>query len=141
MNTITKKEITTEESFRFDIYKGAVAADGRFEKLRIAGHAYLRSGNHAYKVKLFTLTKDRFIVVPDEKNPDAYKIMTKEEVTIKDKGKRTYWNVVGEASVMPLAGMMRLKFDLFEEALFMNTYPSNSGNVVAFQSLANWKTA
>ena len=141
MNTETNQEQKSVESFRFDIFKGKVASDGSFQKLRVAGHAYLRSGKHAYKVKLFTLTQDRFIIVPADNNPDLYKILTKEEVVTKDKGKRTYWNVVGEAETMAGAGLMKLKFDLFGEPLYMSTYPANSGNVVAFQALANWNAA
>lgn len=130
-----------EESFRFDIYKGKLAQDGSFQKTRIAGHAYLRSGKHAYKVKLFSLTKDRFVIVPSDNNRDLFKILTKEEVVTKDKGKRTYWNVVGEGEMISSAGVMKLKFDLFGESLYMSIYPANAGNVLAFQSLADWSAA
>lgn len=131
----------TEESFRFDIYKGKLAQDGSFQKTRIAGHAYLRSGKHAYKVKLFSLTKDRFVIVPSDNDRDVFKILTKEEVVTKDKGKRTYWNVVGEGEMISSAGVMKLKFDLFGESLYMSIYPANAGNVLAFQSLADWNAA
>ncbi len=139
MNAVQNQK--TEESFRFDIYKGKLAQDGSFQKSRIAGHAYLRSGKHAYKVKLFSLTKDRFVIVPSDNNRDHFKILTKEEVVTKDKGKRTYWNVVGEGEMISCAGVMKLKFDLFGEHLYMSIYPANAGNVLAFQSLADWSAA
>ncbi len=139
MNAVQNQK--TEESFRFDIYKGKLAQDGSFQKTRIAGHAYLRSGKHAYKVKLFSLTKDRFVIVPSDNNRDLFKILTKEEVVTKDKGKRTYWNVVGEGEMISSAGVMKLKFDLFGESLYMSIYPANAGNVLAFQSLADWSAA
>lgn len=135
MNTVQNKK--TDESFRFDIYKGKLAQDGSFQKIRVAGHAYLRSGKHAYKVKLFALTQDRFIIVPSDNNRDLFKIMTKEEVVTKDKGKRTYWNIVGEGEMISSAGMMKLKFDLFGEILYMSIHPANTGNVLAFQSLVD----
>lgn len=141
MNTENKQKQPATESFRFDIYKGKFIADGTFQKTRVAGHAYLRSGKHAYKIKLFGLVEDRFIIVPIDDDPDSYKILTKEEISTRDKGKRTYWNVVGEAEVVPGAGLLKLKFDLFGEALYMSLYPANAGNVVAFQSLADWKVA
>ena len=129
------------ESFRFDIYKGKLAQDGSFQKTRIAGHAYLRSGKHAYKVKLFALTQDRFIIVPSDNHRDLFKIMTKEEVLLKDKEKRTYWNVVGEGEIIASAGLMKLKLDLFGEALYMSIYPANAGNVLPFQNFVDWNAA
>lgn len=67
--------------------------------------------------------------------------MTKEEVLLKDKEKRTYWNVVGEGEIIPSAGLMKLKFDLFGEALYMNIYPANAGNVLPFQNFVEWNAA
>ena len=141
MHTEVNSKEKGGESFRFDIYKGKLSADGTFQKLRLAGHSFLRSGKHAYKVKLFTLTKDRFVIVPADNDPEIYKILTKEEVTTKEKGRRTYWNVVGEAQIIASAGLMKLKFDLFGEALYMSMYPANAGNVIAFQALSNWTAA
>lgn len=131
MNT-ENKEQKNNENFRFEIYKGKMASDGGFTKTRTAGHAYLSSGKHSYKIKIFTLTQDRYVVVPTDNDPNQYKILTKDEVQTKEKGKRTYWNVVGDGEVLSLAGVMKLKFDLFGESLYMSLYPSNGGNVIPF---------
>jgi hypothetical protein len=141
MTEMKQKEILQGESFRFEIYKGKIAQDGSFVQTRTAGHAYLRTGKHAYKVKLFTLPHDRFIIVPGNESSDHYKILTKEEVTTKDKGKKTYWNVVGEAQVMAQLNVLKLKFDLFGEPLYMSLYPSNAGNVLPFQVSPDWNAA
>ena len=134
---MTTQEQNKSESFRFDIYKGKVAADGNFTKVRTAGHAYLRTGKHAYKVKIFGLLSERFLVVPLDDNPDQYKILTKEEVQTKDKGKRTYWNVVGDGEVLSQQGLLKLDFDLFGKPLYMSLYPTNAGNVLPFNTLKN----
>ena len=134
MNTETNEQ-KNKESFRFEIYKGKIAADTGFTKTRTAGHAYLSSGKHSYKVKLFALTQDRYVVVPTDSDPNQYKILTKDEVQTKDKGKRTYWNVVGDGEVLSQAGVLKLKFDLFGEPLYMSLYPSNGGNVLPFQPM------
>lgn len=121
------------ESFRFEIFRGKIAADGSFTKTRTVGHAYLRSGKHAYKAKLFGALTERFVIVPVDGSPEQYRILTKEEVTTKDKGKRTYWNVVGDGEVLSQPGVMKLDFDLYGKPLYMSLYPSNAGNVLPFQ--------
>jgi hypothetical protein len=124
---------TKSDSFRFEIFKGNIGSDGAFVKARTAGHAYLRTGKHAYKVKLFGVLCERFVIVPVDDQPNQYRILTKEEVQTKDKGKRTYWNVVGDGEVMSQQGLLKLDFDLFGKSLYMNLYPTNAGNVLPFQ--------
>ena len=135
------QEQVKAESFRFEIYKGKIASDGCFEKIRTIGHAYLRSGKHAYKVKLFGALNERFLIVPADNQTDRYRILTKEEVQTKDKGKRTYWNVVGDGEVVSQMGLLKLDFDLFGKPLYMNLYPSNAGNVLPFQIIEGSKGA
>lgn len=127
------------DSFRFEIYKGKIAADGAFLKQRTVGHAYLRSGKHAYKAKLFGALAVRFVIVPADDQSERYRILTKEEVTTKDKGKRTYWNVVGEREVISEHGLLKLDFDLYAKPLFMSLYPSNAGNVLPFKVIENFE--
>jgi hypothetical protein len=127
------QEQVKNESFRFEIFKGKIANDGSFTKLRTVGHAYLRTGKHAYKAKLFGSLSERFVIVPVDDNPEQYRILTKEEVQTKDKGKRTYWNVVGDGEVLSQQGLLKLDFDLFGKPLYMSLYPSNAGNVLPFQ--------
>lgn len=141
MNDVTNKENTRTESFRFEIYKGKLASDGSFVKTRVAGHAYLSSGKHAYKVKLFTLTQDRFVIVPGEASSDHYKILTMDEVQTKDRGKRTYWNVVGDAEILSQANVIKLKFDLFGEPLFMSLFPSGGGSVIPLEPFNKLRVA
>lgn len=138
MNT---QDQTKAESFRFEIFKGKISNDGTFTKARTVGHAYLRTGKHAYKVKLFGVLSERFVIVPVDDEPNKYRILTKEEVQTKDKGKRTYWNVVGEGEVMSQQGLLKLDFDLFGKPLYMNLYPSNAGNVLPFQLPTELKEA
>lgn len=65
---MNKQEQVKSESFRFEIYKGKIGTDGSFNKARVVGHAYLRSGKHAYKVKLFGALAERFVVVPADED-------------------------------------------------------------------------
>lgn len=141
MNTQAAQDKKTNESFRFDIFKGKIVADGSVVKTRNVGHAYLRSGKHAYKVKLFGALHERFVIVPTKENSDKYSILTKEEVQTLDKGKRTYWNVVGDAEILSPQGVMKLDFDLYGNPLYMNLYPSNTGNVLPYQMFEDFKAA
>ena len=136
-----KQEQVKNESFRFEIFKGKIANDGSFTKLRPVGHAYLRTGKHAYKVKLFGALGERFVIVPVDDKPDQYRILTKEEVQTKEQGKRTFWNVVGDGEVLIQQGLLKLDFDLYGGSFFMNLYPSNAGNVLPFQLIENFKGA
>jgi hypothetical protein len=129
----TQQEQIKSESFRFEIFRGKITTDGSFVKTRIVGHAYLRSGKHAYKAKLFGALAERFVIVPINELTDKYRILTKEEVQTKDKGKRTYWNVVGDGEVLGQQGLLKLDFDLFGKPLYMSLYPSNAGNVLPFR--------
>jgi hypothetical protein len=129
----TTQENKNTESFRFEIFKGKIASDGSFIKTRTVGHAYLRTGKHAYKVKLFGALGERFIVVPSDDDIDQYRILTKEEVQTKDKGSRTYWNVVGDGEVLSEQGLLKLDFDLYGKPLYMSLYPANAGNVLPFK--------
>lgn len=141
MNTQSIQESKSTESFRFDIFRGKVGPDGTVTKTRTVGHAYQRTGKHAYKVKLFGALHERFVIVPAKENSDKYSIMTREEVHTQDKGKRTYWNVVGDGEILSPQGVMKLDFDLYGKPLFMSLYPSNTGNVLPYQMLEDFKAA
>jgi hypothetical protein len=141
MNTQNTQDNKSFENFRFEIFKGRVASDGTFAKTRTVGHAYLRSGKHAYRVKLFGALSERFVIVPKKDCSDKFTILTKEEVQTQEKGKRTYWNVVGDGETLSPQGVMKLDFDLYGKPLFMSLYPSNSGNVPPYQTFDDLKAA
>jgi hypothetical protein len=141
MEIQTNQNMTKSESFRFEIYRGKIISDGSFLKTRTVGHAYLRTGKHVYKVKLYGALGERFVIMPSDSNVDQYQILTKEEVRTKDNGKRTYWNVVGEGKLMSKQGLLMLDFDLYGKTLYMNLYPSNAGNVLPFQVFDEFKVA
>jgi hypothetical protein len=127
------EEKTKAETFRFEIYIGKITANGGFVKARTVGHAFLRAGRLAYKVKLFGILSERFLIVSAGNADGHYRILTKEEVQAKDQKKRTYWNVVGDGEVLREFGLLKLDFDLFGKPLFMSLCPSNAGNVLPFQ--------
>jgi hypothetical protein len=133
------------EGFRFDIFKGKVDSEGNCVKIREAGHAFLNSGKHEYRVKLFSLQGTRFLIVPSGDRQEHYKILTQQEVKIRDDGKKglkkMFTNVVGEAEILAAQSVMKLKFDLFGEPLYMSLYPSNAGNVLPFQLSPQWSVA
>jgi hypothetical protein len=79
--------------------------------------------------------------VPSDDNTERDTILTKEEVLTKDKGKRTYWNVVGDGELMSKQGLLKLDFDLYGKSLYMSLYPSNVGNVLPFQMFDDFKAA
>lgn len=142
-NENTSAPVTDQHAgaFRFAIYRGRIETDGKFVKTRDAGHAFLNSGRHVYRVKLFALPSFRYFAVPSRSNPEEYKIVIPQEVrSKKDKSVKTFWNVVGEGQVLSQQGILKLKFDLLSEPVYMNLFPVNGGNVLPFRVDPEWPT-
>lgn len=101
--------------YRFDVFKGKVADDGKVEKVCSVGHSTLYEGSTTYSVYLKTLLKDLFYLLPeqDASRPYDFVILTREPSSIP--GKKYFWNRVGTAKLLSEknAGIMQLEFDLF----------------------------
>lgn len=112
---------------QFEVFKGAVGAEGRFEKERLVGIAFLREGKLEYKLKVFPQPNSRFYVMLDESHEASgqsrYKVMVRDEVASKSGKTQIYWNEVGEGRVLSHLGLMEIKVDLWSEPLYMNIFP------------------
>ncbi len=114
------------EIFKFDIFKGERAPDGRIVKVHSMGTASLAEGSATYHLHLKALLKDNFYLLPQGRDESqlGYAILTREDSL---NGKRKFfWHRVGEAKVLDghNHGLMALTWDLFPNAeIFMSLYP------------------
>jgi len=112
--------------YRFDIFKGVEAPDGKIQKIRSIGSAQLLEGTKTYTVYLKTLLKDVFYLLPEQKRLTRgdYVILTRE--ASQTPGRKYYWNNIGECFVLTdqNAGLMKLSFDLFgANDIYMSLHP------------------
>jgi len=101
--------------YRFDLFKGALNAEGKVEKVVSVGHSTLYEGSTTYTLYLRTLLKDVFYLLPEQdvSRPYDFVILTRELSSLP--GKKYFWNRVGTAKLLgeQNAGIMKLDFDLF----------------------------
>ena len=111
--------------YRFDIFKGVLDAEGKVNKIRTIGAAYLRDGLKTYTVTLKTFLKDKFYLLPNSK-PESkaeFVILTRE--LGQNISRKYFWNSVGEAVVMDGVnrGLMKLAWDVLADDIYMSCHP------------------
>jgi hypothetical protein len=113
--------------YRFEIFKGQAAADGKIEKNCSVGHATLYEGSATYTIYLRMFLKDQFYLLPEREvnRPFDFVILTRELSNLP--GKRFFWNRIGTAKLLSdqNSGVMRLDFDLLNGVeLFLSFHDS-----------------
>ena len=128
-NTLVNQSKVT--IYRFDIFKGAVDAEGKVTKVKSLGAAYLRDGLRTYTVNLKTFLNEKFYLLPNTKPERTadFVILTRE--ASQNLGRKYFWNNVGEGHILEGAnhGLMQLRWDLLPNDIFMTLHPINSTEV------------
>ncbi|MBY0316298.1 MAG: hypothetical protein K2Q26_12300 [Bdellovibrionales bacterium] len=119
MNTVTE----TNKFTRFQVFIGDVDVSGSVKKIKNVGMSYLGEGQSIFSLRLWSLSWERYFVLPDKKNPSKYVIMTREPSKNPESKNKYYWNIVGNATTDTKNGVMRLDFDLLLKPIYMNLYP------------------
>ena len=119
------KNSNTVTVYRFDIFKGVPDSEGKIQKIKSVGSAYLREGLRTYTVHLKTFLQDAFYLLQNTRNEGPDFVLLSREPS-KREGKKYHWNNCGEANVMPGVNMeiMKLEFDLFGEDIYMTLTPA-----------------
>lgn len=110
--------------YRFDVFKGEMDGNGKVQKVKSVGSAYLREGLSTYTVHLKTFLKDSFYLLQNTKSPKPdFVILTREPS--QNPKRKYFWNSVGEGNVLDAENnkIMRLKWDVLSEALYMTVEP------------------
>lgn len=114
--------------YRFDIFKGAENEDGSVTKVKSVGFAELIDGTQTHTVRLKTLLKDVFYLMPDRKAQGYdYVILTREDSW--KPGRKYFWNHVGHCRVQEgaKAGLLKMVWDILAtDDIYMGMYPMST---------------
>jgi hypothetical protein len=120
------------EFYRFQVFQGKRNSQGKIERTKTVGMSYHKPGQENYTLRLWTLVQERFYLLPDQKKPERYFIMTREPNKNPKAKNKYFWNIVGSGQVDSANGVIELEFDLFEKTIFMNIFPEAQAHSVSF---------
>jgi hypothetical protein len=130
METNLSKEVSeafqVKQTFRFDIFKGEIDAEGKVRRVRSVGASHIIQGCKTYTVHLKTFLNDVFYLLPEEKKYTSadFLIYTREDSKLPNR--KYYWNLVGEGKILDgeNSGFMKLSFDVLGgDSIYMNLHP------------------
>lgn len=138
MNIVNQNQMQGQKTkvHRFDVFKGAINAEGKVEKVASVGHSTLYEGSTTYSLYLRMFLKDQFFLLPEQEagRPFDFVILTREPSSLP--GKKYFWNRVGTAKLLSdqNSGILRLEFDLLEVELYLNFHGATTKEL---ESLSN----
>lgn len=96
--------------------------EGKVTKVKSVGAAYVREGLSTYTLHLKTLLKDTFYLLQNTKSPSPdFVILTREPA--QNMNRKYFWNNVGEGNILSGQGILKLKWDVFADELYMKIDP------------------
>jgi hypothetical protein len=120
------------EFYRFKVFQGNRNPQGKIERTKTVGMSYHASGQENYTLRLWTFTQERFYLLPDQKKPGRYFVMTRELNKKPNPKSKYYWNIVGSGQVDSANGVIEIELDLFSKTVFMNIFPEAQVHSVSF---------
>ena len=130
MNTQTTVS-NPSEFFRFQVIQGHANSEGKIEKLKSVGMAYLKAGQSTYTLRLWTMLNDRFYMIPNRNDAGKYLVMTREPNKNPSAKNKYFWNIVGNGVANSKQGYIRVDFNLFEKPLYVSIFPESSAHSVS----------
>jgi hypothetical protein len=119
----TKSEST--DFYRFQVFQGKKTGEGKVQRNKTVGMAYLKSGQSTYTLRLWTFLNERFYLLQGKGDPTRYLVMTREANKNPAARNKYFWNIVGNARVDSRLGHMQINFDLLPEPVYMNIFPES----------------
>ena len=120
---LSKLELSEQKLFRFKVFVGEEDENGRLLKRRTVGMAYLKEGHYSYAIRLWTFLQERFYLFPCKHDQRKYLVVTKEKNKNEDSRNKYFSNIVGSGQFLSGLGLVKIDFDLFGRALYLNTSP------------------
>jgi hypothetical protein len=121
------KDITI---YRFDVFKGVADGEGKIQKVKSVGVAYLREGMQTYTLHLKSFLEDTFYLLKNTKPAGSdFVILTRE---LAKRGNRKYhWNNCGDGTIQKgvNADLLKLEWDLFGEDVYMTVNPVHAQEI------------
>lgn len=113
-------------TYRFRMMQGRITKEGRFERSKSVGMAYLVDGRSIYTLRLWTLLDARFFLIASKNSLSRFLLMTREPTKDHRAKNKYHWNIVGNGQSDTIAGVIRLDFDLFAQPIYMSIFPESS---------------
>ena len=113
----TAKELSGQKYYRFNLFTK------NDSKKCSVGMAYLQEDSSAYTIKLWTLLKDKFYLIPDKFDHKLYAILSKEEIQPGKEKSKFRWNRIGSAKADSQNDLIEMSFDLFEKKIYLDVKP------------------
>lgn len=112
--------------FRFQVFQGSEDKNGKIQKEKSVGMAYLKEGQQTFTIRLWMFLNERFYMLQHREDPSRYLIMTREPNRHPEAQKKYFWNIVGNGVVDTVQGLIRIEFDLLEKPVFVSIHPETS---------------
>ena len=137
-----KEALNKVNVYRFEIFKGEVDENGKVQKVKSVGSAYIRDGIHTYAIHLRMFLKDTFYLIKNMKAPVPEYVLLTREPSIKPT-RKYFWNNVGEGRVLgdENEGLIAIKFDLLDHTFYMKHEPFSVTEADAIETEENEKIA
>ena len=123
-NTVSNQS----DFFRFQVVQGQTTNEGKFEKTKSVGMAYLKVSQSTYTLRLWTMLNDRFYMIPNRNDTSKYLILTRELNKNPSAKNKYFWNIVGNGQANSKLGYIRVEFDLFEKPVYISIFPESSAH-------------
>lgn len=116
--------------YRFQIFQGQKNTDGKLEKTKIVGMAYLKEGQDTYTIRLWTFVNDKFFLLMSKNDPSRFLLMSREANKNPVSKSKYFWNVIGNGKALSSQNCIELHFDLFEKPIYMSIFPESKASLV-----------
>lgn len=125
-----QNEISTpnEENqfFRFQVFQGDLDQNGKVQKTKSVGMAYLKDGQQTITVRLWTFVNERFYMILNRNDASRYLVMTRELNKSQNAKNKYFWNIVGSGIIDTTQGVVQVNFDLLDKPVYINIHPESS---------------
>jgi hypothetical protein len=138
MNDQNEIVLNQSQYYRFQIFQGQKNAQGKIEKTKVIGMAYLKEGQAIYTVRLWTFLRDKFFLFMDKNDSSHFLLMSREVNKTPAAKSKYFWNVVGDGRALSSQNCVEVCFDLFEKPIYMSIFPeSRSSSVILPEDIDN----
>jgi len=112
--------------FRFQVFQGDLDQNGKVQKTKSVGMAYLKDGQQTITVRLWMFVTERFYMILNRNDASRYLIMTRELNKNPNAKNKYFWNIVGSGIIDTTQGIVQINFDLLDKPVYINIHPESS---------------
>jgi hypothetical protein len=114
--------------YRFQIFQGLKNAEGKLEKTKVVGMAYLKEGHDTYTIRLWTFLNDNFYLIMSKNDSSRFLVMSRQANKNPASKLKYFWNIIGNGKALSAQNCIELSFDLFEKPIYMNIFPESKSS-------------